>query len=117
MEKYNIIFLSLFGLGFAISLVRILCFHLKKNICNLADNFQEALKHGDYWLMAVACFLLVFFNQDHKFFIRDVVWVMGLLFSFVIPYAVHGIVELIVLLAVMSRRNEKDVEPQNEEIC
>ena len=101
MEKYNIIFLSLFGLGFAISLVRILCFHLKKNICNLADNFQEALKHGDYWLMAVACFLLVFFNQDHKFFIRDVVWVMGLLFSFVIPYAVHGIVELIVLLAVL----------------
>ena len=101
MEKYNVIFLSLFGLGFVI----------------LADNFQEALKHGDYWLMAVACFLLVFFNQDHKFFIRDVVWVMGLLFSFVIPYAVHGIVELIVLLAVMSRRNEKDVEPQNEEIC
>ena len=49
MEKYNVIFLSLFGLGFVISLVRILCFHLRKNICNLADNFQEALKHGDYW--------------------------------------------------------------------
>ncbi len=104
MKTYNLIFLCLFGLGVLISLIRILYFYLKKEKSVTDKRLQETLRGGDYWLMTAACFLLVFYNQDHPFFIRDIVWIMGLIFSFVVPFAVRAVLELIVVLFSLNKK-------------